>query len=145
LYIVQVTVMSYIGHGGGRAPGPGRLLDRIPEAGPPDWVTAQEFDHYVDEFTRNSFTAPLNWYRCLDRNWKLTETTAAETIALPSLVVGGAADPTPAYMPRHRVGDVVSGDYREVMIDWAGHRLQQERPAEINEILVGFLAGLELT
>ena len=128
------------------APGPAGFLDRFPEAGGlPDWITAQEFAHYVDEFTRNGFTAPLNWYRCLDRNWELTATTPAETIAVPSLFVGGTADPTLAYTPRHRAGDVVSADYREVMIEGAGHWLQQERPAEINEILVGFLTGLELT
>ena len=84
------------------------------------------------EFTRTGFTAPLNWYRCFDRNWELTATTPAATIAVPSLFIGGAADPTLAYTPRHRVRDVVSGDYREVMIDGAGHWLQQERPAEVN-------------
>jgi pimeloyl-ACP methyl ester carboxylesterase len=39
---------------------------------------------------------------------------------------------------------VVSGDYREVMIEGAGHWLQQERPAEVNTILLDFLSRLEL-
>jgi pimeloyl-ACP methyl ester carboxylesterase len=39
---------------------------------------------------------------------------------------------------------VVSGDYREVMIEGAGHWLQQERPAEVNKELVDFLSRLEL-
>lgn len=125
-------------------PGPEGFIDRIPEPGGlPDWISQDEFDHYVDEFTRNGFTAPLNWYRCFDRNWELTATTAAATISVPSLFIGGAADPTLAYTPRHRVREVVTGDYREVMIDGAGHWLQQERPAEVNETLIDFLSRLE--
>src|SRR5262249_37933078 len=121
-------------------PGPEGFIDRLPEPGGlPDWISQDEFDHYVDEFTRNGFTAPLNWYRCFDRNWELTATTPATTIDVPSLFVGGAADP-----PRRRVRDVVCGEYREVMIEGAGHWLQQERPAEVNKILLDFLSRLEL-
>ena len=124
--------------------GPEGFLDRIPEPGGlPAWISQDEFEHYVTEFTRNGFTAPLNWYRCFDRNWELTALTPANTIDVPSLFVGGTADPTLAYTPRHRVREVVSGDYREVMIDGAGHWLQQERPAEVNEALLDFLSGLE--
>jgi pimeloyl-ACP methyl ester carboxylesterase len=125
--------------------GPEGFIDRLPEPGGlPDWIGRDEFDHYVTEFTRNGFTAPLNWYRCFDRNWELTATTPAATIDAPSLFIGGAADPTLAYTPRHRVREVVSGDYREVMIEGAGHWLQQERPAEVNETLLDFLSRLEL-
>ena len=40
--------------------------------------------------------------------------------------------------------EVVSGDYREVMIEGAGHWIQQERPDEVNAALLDFLSGLEL-
>jgi pimeloyl-ACP methyl ester carboxylesterase len=123
------------------APGPDGFIDRIPEPGRlPDWLSQREFDCYVDEFSRNGFTAPLNWYRCFDLNWELTTTTRAATIAVPSLFLGGAADPTLAYTPRHRVREVVSGDYREVMIDGAGHWLPEQRPAEVNALLIDFLS-----
>lgn len=127
------------------APGPEGFIERIPEPGGlPPWLGQREFDHYVDEFARNGFTAPLNWYRCFDLNWELTATTPAATIAVPSLFVGGAADPTLAYTPRHRVHDVVSGDYAEVMIDDAGHWLIEEKPDEVNKVLLEFLSRLEL-
>jgi pimeloyl-ACP methyl ester carboxylesterase len=127
------------------APGPEGFIDRIPEPGAlPDWLSQHEFDYYVAEFTRNGFTTPLNWYRCFDRNWELTEKTPAKTIDAPSLFIGGTADPTLAYTPRHRAHEVVSGDYREVMIDGAGHWIQQERPGEVNEVLLEFLSRLEI-
>jgi pimeloyl-ACP methyl ester carboxylesterase len=126
-------------------PGPQGFIERIPEPGGlPDWLAEDEFDHYVAEFTRNGFTAPLNWYRCFDLNWELTARTPATTIAVPSLFIGGAVDPTLAYTPRHRVREVVSGDYREVMIDGAGHWIQQERPDEVTAALLDFLSRLEL-
>jgi pimeloyl-ACP methyl ester carboxylesterase len=125
-------------------PGPQGFIDRIPEPGGlPDWISQREFDYYVDEFTCNGFTAPLNWYRCFDLNWELTASTPAATIAVPSLFIGGSADPTLAYTPRHRYREVVSGDYREVMIDGAGHWIQQERPDDVNTALLSFLSGLE--
>ena len=127
------------------APGPEGFIERMPEPhGIPDWITQNDFDHYVAEFTANGFTAPLNWYRCFDLNWELTADTPAGTIAVPSLFIGGGADPTLAYTPRDRVRQVVSGDYREVMIEGAGHWLMEERPEEVNRMLLDFLSGLEI-
>lgn len=124
-------------------PGPAGFLDRIPDPGAlPDWISQADFDVYVDEFTRGGFTAPLNWYRCFDRNWELTADPPAATIAVPALFVGGTEDPTLAYTPRHRVREVVSGDYREVMIDGAGHWLTEERPDDVSRVLLEFLTSL---
>jgi pimeloyl-ACP methyl ester carboxylesterase len=39
---------------------------------------------------------------------------------------------------------VVTGPYREVMIEGAGHWLQQERPDQVNELVLDFLSGLTL-
>ncbi|MEE6164163.1 MULTISPECIES: alpha/beta fold hydrolase [unclassified Mycolicibacterium] len=108
----------------------------------PDWVTADEFEHYIEAFTETGFTGPLNWYRNFDRNWELTENTPAPTITAPTLFVAGTADPVLGFTPRDRVRDVVTGDYREVLIEGAGHWLQQERPDEINAVLLEFLSGL---
>ncbi|WP_305728600.1 alpha/beta fold hydrolase [Mycobacterium sp. GA-1285] len=124
-------------------PGPQGFLARLPDPGGlPEWISQAEFDYYVDEFTRTGFTPALNWYRCFDRNWELTATTPAATIDVPALFVGGTDDPTLAYTPRHRAREVVSGDYREVMID-GGHWLPQERPAAVNAALLEFLNRLD--
>ena len=129
-------------------PGPQGFLARIPERdGLPDWLSRDEFDYYVGEFTRNGFTAPLNWYRCFDRNWELTAPhpsgLPAATITVPSLFIGGTEDPTLAYTPRHRARELVTGDYHEVMVDGGGHWLPQERPAAVNAALLEFLTRLE--
>jgi pimeloyl-ACP methyl ester carboxylesterase len=125
-------------------PGPEGFIERLPEPeGSPEWITQDEIDHYVAEFTRTGFTGPLNWYRNFDRNWELTENTPASTISVPTLFIAGTADPVLGFTPRDRMSDVVSGPYREVLLDGAGHWLQQERPDEVNAELLKFLAELE--
>ncbi|WKG02981.1 alpha/beta fold hydrolase [Mycolicibacterium sp. HK-90] len=125
------------------APGPEGFVDRLPEPESlPDWISQDELDHYIAEFTRTGFTGPLNWYRNFDRNWELTESTPAPTIDVPTLFVVGTADPVLSFTPRDRVRDVVTGDYREVLIEGAGHWLQQERPDEVNNAILEFLGGL---
>ena len=124
-------------------PGPAGFIERLPEPdGRPTWISSDELNHYVEVFTESGFTGPLNWYRNFDRNWELTESTPASTIDVPTLFIGGTADPALMMTPRDRVRDVVSGPYREVLIEGAGHWLQQERPDEVNAALVDFLGGL---
>ncbi|WP_019972805.1 alpha/beta fold hydrolase [Mycobacterium sp. 141] len=115
----------------------GRPLPPLPE-----WLSADEFEHYVEAFTATGFTGGLNWYRNFDRNWELTQSTPAPTITAPTLFMAGTADPVLGFTPRDRVRDVVTGDYREVLIEGAGHWLQQERPDAVNAVLLEFLSGL---
>ena len=61
--------------------------------GLPGWLSQDELDAYIAEFTRTGFTGGINWYRNLDRNWELTAHLAERKIEVPSLFVGGAADP----------------------------------------------------
>jgi pimeloyl-ACP methyl ester carboxylesterase len=108
----------------------------------PEWITAEEFAYYVAEFGRTGFTGALNWYRNYDRNWASTPQLATAQIAAPALFIGGTADPVGYTMRPERAREVVSGPYREEWISGGGHWLQQERPDEVNRILLAFLAGL---
>jgi pimeloyl-ACP methyl ester carboxylesterase len=121
-------------------PGQEGFIDRLPEPdGLPDWITQNEIDHYVTEFTRTGFTGGLNWYRNFDRNWTLTESPPSPTIAVPTLFLAGSADPVLGFTARDHVADIVTGPYREILFEGAGHWLQQERPAEVNAAVLEFL------
>ncbi|MFC8526054.1 alpha/beta fold hydrolase [Nocardia sp. NPDC057227] len=123
------------------APGPEGFVERLPEPeSDPDWITAEEIDHYAAEFTRTGFTGGLNWYRNIDRNWELL--AGAPTIDVPTLFLAGTDDFTLLTTPRHRMREILTGPCREVMIEGAGHWVQQERPAEVNAELLAFLRGL---
>lgn len=126
-------------------PGPAGFIERLPEAeGLPSWITAEELDHYVSEFRRTGFTGGLNWYRNLDRNWEILADAPAATISAPALFMAGTDDPVGGFMRRDRTKEMVSGPYREVMIEGAGHWLQQERAEEVNAVLLDFLSGVTL-
>ncbi len=125
-------------------PGPDGFLDRLAQPEQlPDWLSADEVGHYAAEFGRTGFTGALNWYRCFDRNWHILGSPVADTISVPALFVGGTDDPTLGFTRTDRATEVVTGPYRQVLLDGAGHWIQQERAAEVNRELLAFLSGLE--
>jgi pimeloyl-ACP methyl ester carboxylesterase len=121
------------------------FVDRLPEpAGLPAWLTQEELDHYTAEFTRTGFTGGINWYRNLDRNWEITPQLDGATIKAPSLFIGGSLDPVALMTPTSIQDDVVTDHRGNVVVDGAGHWVQQESPAAVNAALLTFLEALDL-
>jgi pimeloyl-ACP methyl ester carboxylesterase len=121
------------------------FVDRIPEAdGLPDWLTQAELDHYVAEFTRTGFRGPVSWYRNLDRNWELTAHVADAHVEAPSLFIGGSRDPVLIMTPPSIGADRLADHRGDVLVDGAGHWVQQQSPTEVNAALLAFLDGLDL-
>lgn len=121
------------------------LVDSIvDDATRPPWMSADHFQEYVDAFAAGGFKGPLDWYRNLDRNWALTAFLQDQRIAQPSLFIVGERDPVRHYAGRHEatLGDWLT-DLRGIhVLLGAGHWLQQERPDEVNALLLQFLRGL---
>jgi pimeloyl-ACP methyl ester carboxylesterase len=116
------------------------FVERMAEPdGLPDWLTQDEFDHYVAEFTRTGFTGGINWYRNMDRNWSLTEHIAGATVAVPSLFIGGRLDPVLVMTPPESTVDLLPDHRGTVLVDDAGHWVQQQKPGEVNAALISFL------
>jgi pimeloyl-ACP methyl ester carboxylesterase len=116
------------------------FVDRLPVVETlPDWLREDELAFYVGEFTRTGFTGGINWYRNMDRNWELTERVAGAKVTMPSLFIGGAFDPVLMMTPP-AVADGWLDDHRgNVIVDGAGHWVQQEKPAEVNAALIDFV------
>ncbi len=121
------------------------FVDRLPvSAGLPEWLSQAELDHYVDEFTRTGFTGGINWYRNLDRNWELTPQLDGAKVTVPALFIGGASDPVLLMSPPSVMDGWLDDHRGTVVVEGAGHWVQQEKPAEVNAALVTFLDGLRL-
>jgi pimeloyl-ACP methyl ester carboxylesterase len=119
------------------------FVDRLPEPdGLPEWLTQPELDHYIAEFTRTGFTGGINWYRNFDRNWGLTEHVASAKVTVPSLFIGGRSDPVLLMTPPSVMDGWLDDHRGSVLIDGAGHWVQQEKPDEVNAALVQFLADI---
>jgi pimeloyl-ACP methyl ester carboxylesterase len=116
------------------------FIDRMPEPdGLPSWLAQEELDHYIEEFTRTGFTGPLNWYRNLDRNWELTPQLDGVHVAVPALFIGGSADPVLMMSPPSGMDAWLDDDRGRVLVDGAGHWVQQEDPEPVNAALLSFL------
>ena len=121
------------------------LLGSISDAATlPPWMKPDLFAEYVAAFSARGFKQPMDWYRCLDRNWALTAFLQGLKITPPSLFIVGENDPVRLYAGRHEatLGDWATDLRASHVIPGAGHWLQQERPAEINRLLLDFLRGL---
>jgi pimeloyl-ACP methyl ester carboxylesterase len=122
------------------------LLDSVtlPET-LPSWLTAEYLDLSTREFERTGFRGGLNWYRNIDRAWELMRFLSGAKIRQPSLFAGGELDPLTA-MNRQSfdaLEQTMPGLKEKVLLPGAGHWIQQERPSEINRLLIDFLNGLE--
>lgn len=121
-----------------------------PAVAPPwPWMTSADLDYYVQEYERGgpdtAFIGGLNSYRMADRNWELGAAWADANVEKPALFISGAQDPVLQMVPpdaidimRRRVPDLRD----VVIIDRAGHFVQQEQPEAVNAALVKFLRAL---
>ena len=121
------------------------FVDRLPHPEVlPDWLSEEELDHYVAEFTRTGFTGGVNWYRNLDRNWEITPQLDGVKVACPSLFITGKQDPVRLMTPESVQDEIVTDHRGNVIIDGAGHWVQQEAPEPVNEAILAFVKSLDL-
>ena len=125
-------------------PATGGLLERLPDAPPGDFLTAEDFAVYTAAFAKSGFRGGLNWYRNFDRNWELTAYLQGAQVLAPALMI--AADLDPVLRPELAEGMQawVPNLRRTHVVRDCGHWTQQERPDEVNRELLDFLAGLAL-
>ena len=112
------------------------ILDRE-DPGGEILLTPDELKYYADAFTAGGFTGPINWYRNWTHNWKSTK-GIDQTVRIPSLFVGATDD---AIISGKQIEAMKSSvpDLEVRMIDDCGHWTQQEKPQELNEILLDWL------
>jgi epoxide hydrolase A/B len=127
-------------------PGKGWLANTLDPGHLPAWLTDADLDHMTAEFSRSGFRGGLNWYRNIDRNWELTAPWAGALIRQPALFIAGSADPIIEFgsgaLALQALATTVPGLRRKLLIDGAGHFIQQERPQLVNQAILEFLAGL---
>ena len=132
---------------GGMVPRNGGWLDaRSTVPSLPAWLTEHDLDFYVAEFTRAGFRGGLNWYRNIDRNWELLAAFTGKTVTIPALFMAGDRDSVltfPGYADAVKnLSASVPKLRRTILLPGCGHRIQQERAAEVNAAMVEFLKSL---
>jgi pimeloyl-ACP methyl ester carboxylesterase len=101
-------------------------------------VDDEELAVFVRAFERTGFTGGIHWYRNIDRNWRLTE-SAPQRVEAPSLMI--CAEDDFALPPALAEGmETYVPKLEKRLIRDCGHWTQQEKPAELNAILLDWLA-----
>lgn len=108
----------------------------------PDWLTPEDLAYFVKQFSSSGFRSSLNRYRNMDRDWEELPELATTKIHQPALFLIGEQDPGRPFAPIEPMKALVPHLQEPVIVPGAGHWLQQERPAEVNAALLGFLKGL---
>lgn len=108
----------------------------------PAWLTEEDLDVYADDFERTGFASALNYYRAADATWEEMAAFRGAHVTVPACFVAGDRDLVilmnqeiyegmPAEVPDLRTNRLLAG---------CGHWTQQERPDEVNEAMLAFLA-----
>jgi pimeloyl-ACP methyl ester carboxylesterase len=109
----------------------------------PPWLTEADLAYFTAIYSRSGFRGGLNWYRNIDRNWELTAALQGAKINQPSLFLAGSQDGVVTGLIGSRAIaelDKVLTDLKvKIILDGAGHWVQQERPDEVNAALIDFL------
>jgi pimeloyl-ACP methyl ester carboxylesterase len=124
-----------------------RMRDRfqLPDEGQMAWMTPADLAFYTEEFERTGLTGGLNRYRNVDRDWADLAAWTRAPIPVPALFIGGDRD-GPTLMGRgaiERFGATLPRLWRSEILAGCGHWTQQERPNEVNELLLAFLRSLD--
>jgi pimeloyl-ACP methyl ester carboxylesterase len=122
------------------------FLEGLPDPQPVPWLTEADLDYYENEFQASGFRGPLNRYRNHEADYEWLSAWLGKRIEQPCLFIGGTRDPAttlfgavedPVAMMRLFAPKVEGHVLRGV-----GHWTQQERPAEVNTLLIDWLKRL---
>jgi pimeloyl-ACP methyl ester carboxylesterase len=127
------------------SPGQGILSESTIPKELPSWLLDDDVRYYVEIYRRTGFRGGLNWYRNIDRNWEISAAWGDLSIRQPALFVAGTEDGVIRGFGKaalERLPNTVPGLKRVLLIDGAGHWVQQQRAQEVNAALLDFLHQL---
>jgi len=123
-------------------PPEGGLLDRLPDGPPGPFITAEDFERFATTFERTGFRGGLNWYRNLDINWETTAYLAGVKVQQPALMITAELDLVLRPELAADMAQWVPNLRKTHLVRDCGHWTQQEKPDEVNRVLIEFLRGL---
>ena len=112
------------------------------------WMTEADIDVYSGEFERTGFQGGLNYYRVLLSPKYSAELARFENrkIERPACFIGGARDWGVRQSPGafESMAQDACTDLRGVhLVDGAGHSIPEERPQDVNGLLIEFLKHIQ--
>ncbi|HLZ76776.1 alpha/beta hydrolase [Phenylobacterium sp.] len=101
-------------------------------------LDAEELAAFVETFQRTGFGGGINWYRNFSRNWERSEGQPARLDNLPCLMITAELDPVLSPAMAEGMPGLI-GDLEMHMVAGSGHWTQQEKPEEVNRLILDWL------
>ncbi len=100
-------------------------------------LSEAELDYYASAFSKSGFTGPINWYRNWTSNWERLE-GVDQRIDIPTLFIGAVDDVVIGLQHIEGMKPLVD-DLTVHVLDDCGHWTQQERPDDVNRLILDWL------
>jgi pimeloyl-ACP methyl ester carboxylesterase len=121
----------------GRDANPFRRLESMEPSGAP-LLGEADIEAYAQAYARHGFRGPINWYRNVDHNKQQYPDIGARPVEAPCLMITAEWDA--ALPPELAAGmPALCPDLETHLIRECGHWTQQEKPDELNRLLVDWL------
>ncbi|XP_059652371.1 uncharacterized protein LOC132299638 [Cornus florida] len=111
----------------------------------PFWFSESDLKYYTNKYDHKGFTGGLNYYRALDLNWELTAPWTGVQVEVPVKFIVGDVDMI--YTTPGMKEYIHNGGFKKdvplleevVIIEGAGHFINQERAKEVNNHIHDFI------
>ncbi|MFN3522189.1 MAG: alpha/beta fold hydrolase [Phenylobacterium sp.] len=101
-------------------------------------LSPEELKVFVDTFERTGFTGGINWYRNFTRNWERSADLPTRIDGLPCLMIMAENDAVLSPAMAEGMEDVI-GDLEKALVKGSGHWTQQEKPEEVNRLILDWM------
>ncbi len=102
------------------------------------FLTPEELAVFVETFKQTGFSGAINWYRNFSRNWERSEALPTRLDHLPCLMITAELDAVLSPAMAEGMPGMI-GDLEMHMVAGSGHWTQQERPEEVNRLILDWL------
>ena len=101
-------------------------------------LTPDELAAFVESFEATGFTGGINWYRNFTRNWERSADLPTRVDDIPCLMI--MAEKDVVLSPAMAEGmEAYIGDLEKALVKDSGHWTQQEKPKEVNDLILGWM------
>jgi pimeloyl-ACP methyl ester carboxylesterase len=101
-------------------------------------LTPDELAAFVESFEATGFTGGINWYRNFTRNWERAVDLPTRIDGIPCLMIMAENDVVLSPAMAEPMGQFV-GDLEKVLVKDSGHWTQQEKPEEVNRLVIDWM------
>lgn len=101
-------------------------------------LNADELAGFVETFQATGFTGGINWYRNFSRNWERSADLPTRIDGVPCLMIMAEKDVVLSPAMADGMEEVIS-DLEKSLIKDSGHWTQQEKPEEVNRLILDWM------